>query len=77
MTGSRQAFVEETYVSLPADQRQMKMASGELISVVGIGSIKTHIWTPQRGRENLLLTEVYHVPAVKEKGLISVGQLTQ
>ena len=55
----------------------MKTASGELIFVVGIGSVKTHNWTPQRGRENLLLTEVYHVPAVKEIGLISVGQLTE
>jgi len=77
MTGSQQAFVEETYVSFPADRRQNKTASGELISVVGIGSVKTHIWTPRGGRENLLLTEVYHVPAVKEMGLISVSQLTE
>ena len=55
----------------------MKTASGELISVVRIGSVKTHIWTPQSGRENLLLTEVYHVPAVKAIGLISVGQVTE
>ena len=55
----------------------MKVASSELISVVGIGSVKMHIWTPERGRENLLLTEVYRVPAVKEIGLSNVGQLTE
>ena len=77
MTGCRHAFVEESYVSFRADRPQMKTVSGELISVVGIGSVKTHIWTPRGGRENLLLTEVYHVPIVKEMGLISVDQLTE
>jgi len=55
----------------------MKTPSGQLISDVGIECVKTHIWTPRGGRENLLLTEVYHVPTVKEMGLISVGQLTE
>ena len=51
-TGSRKAFVEESYVGFPADQGNMKIGSRELISVVGIVSVKTHIWTPERGGKN-------------------------
>lgn len=62
---------------MPADLHQMETASGELISVVGIGSVKRHIRTLERGRENRFLTEVYLVPTAKERGLISFAQLTE
>jgi len=77
MTGNRNAFVKETYVSLSADRRQMKTATGELVSAAGIGTVQTDTWTPGGGRQRLFLTEVLHVPGATEAGLISVSQLTK
>jgi len=77
MTGNRNAFVKETYVSLSANQHQMKTAMGELVSAAGIGTVQTYTWTPGGGRQRLFLTEVLHVPGATEAGLISVSQLTK
>ena len=77
MTGNRNAFVKETYVSLSANQRQVKTATGELVSAPGIGTVQTYTWTPGGGRQQLFLTEVLHVPGATEARLISVSQLTK
>jgi len=77
MTGDRNPFVKETYVSLPANRRQMKTATGELVSAAGIDTIQTYTWTPGGGRHRLFLTEVLHVPGATEARLISVSQLTK
>ena len=77
MTGNRNAFVKENYVSLSANRRQIKTATGELVSAAGIGTVQTYTWTPGGGRQPLFLTEVLHVPGATEAGLISVSQLNK
>jgi len=77
MTGNRNAFVKETYVSLSANRPQMQTATGELVSAAGIGTVQTYTWTPGGGHQRLFLTEVLHVPRAPEAGLISVSQLTK
>ena len=77
MTGDRNAFVEETYVTLPANRRHIRTAIGELVSAAGIGTIQPYTWTPEGGHNRLFLTEVLHVPGATEAGLISVSQLTR
>jgi len=77
ITGNRNAFVKETYVSLSAHRCQMNTATGELVSAAGIGTVQTYTWTPGGGRERLFLTEVLYVPGATEAGLISVSQLTK
>jgi len=46
MAGNRNAFVKETYVSLSANRRQMKTATGELVSTASIGTVQTYTWMP-------------------------------
>ena len=77
MTGDRNTFVEETYITLPANRRQMRTAMEELVSAAGIGSIQTYTWTPGGGHNWWFLTEVLHVPGATEARLISVSQLTR
>jgi len=77
LTGNRNAFVKETYVSLSANRRQMKTAMGELVSAAGIGTVQTYTWMPGAGHQRLFLTEVLHVRGATEAGLISVSQLTK
>jgi len=42
MTGNRNAFIKEPYVSLSANRRQMKTPTGELVSAAGIGTVQTY-----------------------------------
>jgi len=76
-SGNRNAFVKETYVSLSANQCQMKTAAGELVSATSIGTVQTYTWMPGGGRQPLFLTGVLHVPGATEAGLISVSKLTK
>jgi len=77
MTGNSNVIVKETYFSLSANRRQMKTATGELVSAAGIGTVQTYTSTTGGGRQRVFLTQVLHVPGATEAGLISVSQLTK
>ena len=77
MTGNRQVFLEGSYQTLPSNKRQMKTATGELVSASGIGTVRADIWIPNKGYQHLFLTKVLYVPEELKDGLLSVSKLTK
>jgi len=69
-------FLEGTYQRLTTDERQMRTATGELVSATGIGTVRIKIWSPAQGSKTILLSEVLHIPSAGSTNLISVSQLT-
>jgi len=76
MTKHAGVFLDGTYKRLTSDERQMRTATGELVSAAGIGTVRIRIWSPSQGSRTILLQEVLHIPRAGSTNLISVSQLT-
>jgi len=76
MTKHACVFLEGTYKCLTSDERQMRTATGELLSAAGIGTVRIRIWSPSQESQTILLQEVLHIPSTGSTNLISVSQLT-
>ena len=76
MTRHEEAFIPGSYHRLTKDERQMRTATGEVVSATGIGTVRIKIWSPDRGERTILLTDVLHIPEAGATSLISVDQLS-
>ena len=76
MTKHADVFLEGTYRRLATNERQMRTATGELVSATGIGTVRVKIWSPAQGPKTILLSKVLHIPSAGPTNLISVSQLT-
>jgi len=68
--------LEGTYKRLTSDKRQMRTATGELVSAAGISTVRIRIWLPSQASQTILLQQVLHIPSASSTNLISVSPLT-